>query len=382
MTTHETHTIDWPAVRALFPAAGGEAVYLDTAAYGPGPTPVHEEVAEALRGWSDGTGSWRAWEARAEDARRLFAELIGARPVDVALLHSLSAASSQVAACLPAPAAGRRANLVVGHDEFRSNLFPWLAQERRGFEIRMVPFEDGRLPAAAVAAAVDGDTALVAVSHVQSSNGYRIDLAPLVDACARHGARLFVDATQSAGALRLPLDGVDYLATGAYKWMLAPRGSAFLYVAPGRLAELFPLQPSWKTPEDPHASYYGPPLQPATRASALDSSLSWPVWVGTARALELICELGIDAIEARDLELSARFRAGLGAVGLAPLFAEPESSPIVGLRVSNPEAVKAALAEERVVAAVRGSYLRTSFHFFNDESDVDRALAALGRVEG
>ena len=77
-----------------------------------------------------------------------------------------------------------------------------------------VPFRDGRIPAEDVAAAVDARTALVATSHVQSSNGYRIDLDALVAACRAVGARLFVDATQSAGALRIPLDGIDYLAAG------------------------------------------------------------------------------------------------------------------------------------------------------------------------
>ena len=368
--------VDWTRVRELFPATG-EVAYLDTAAYGPGPTPVRAAVEEALAEWACGTGSWRAWEQRAEEARGMFARLVGTVPENVALLHALSAAAGQVAECLPTPATPGGANLVVGAEEFRSNLFPWMNQEHRGFELRLVPFRAGRLPAEDVAAAVDARTALVAVSHVQSSNGYRIDLAPLVDACRKRGARLFVDATQSCGALRLPLEGIDYLATGAYKWLLAPRGSAFLYVAPERLDELRPIQPSWKTPDDPHASYYGPPFAPAERASRLDGSLAWPVWVGTARALELVGEIGLAAIEERDLELSRRFRAGLPAVGLEPLFDEGESSQIVGLRVSDPNAVREALARAKVVAAVRGSYLRTSFHFFNDEDDVDRALRAL-----
>jgi len=377
----EPTPIDWGRVRGLFPAAAGDVVYLDTGAYGPGPTPVREAVEEALAAWSNGTGAWREWEQRAEDARGLFARLIGAAPGNVALLHALSAAASQVAESLPAPEVPGGANLVVGAEEFRSNLFPWMNQERRGFELRLVPFRDGRIPAEDMAAAVDERTALVAASHVQSSNGYRIDLEALVSACRAVGARLFVDATQSAGALRIPLDGIDYLAAGAYKWLLSPRGSAFLYAAPDRLAELRPLQPSWKTPTDPHESYYGPPYEPAESASRLDGSLAWPVWVGTARALELVLELGIEAIERRDLELSRRFRAGLPGIGLRPLFGEDESSQIVGLRVPDPAAVKRSLADAKIVAAVRGTYLRTSFHFFNDERDVDRALEALGSAQ-
>jgi selenocysteine lyase/cysteine desulfurase len=215
---------------------------------------------------------------------------------------------------------------------------------------------------------------------VQSASGYRVDLETLAGACRARGARLFVDATQSLGALRVSLDGVDFLATTAYKWLLSPRGTAFLYVAPERLAEQVPLQPSWKTPADPYAAYYGPPLERAADASALDVSLAWPVWLGTARALELLLEIGPRAIEERDLELARRFRHGLRAIGLAPLFEEPECSQIVALKVGDPEALEASLARDGVVAAVRGCYLRASFHLFNDEQDVERALAALRRA--
>jgi selenocysteine lyase/cysteine desulfurase len=177
--------------------------------------------------------------------------------------------------------------------------------------------------------------------------------------------------------LRIPLAGIDYVATAAYKWLLSPRGAAFLYVDPARQSELHPLQPSWKTPADPHAAYYGPPFEQAAAASRLDGSLAWPVWPGTARALELIRSIGIEAIERRDLELSRLFREGLREIGLRPLFGDDESSQVVGLEVPDASNLERALEREQIVAAVRGKYLRVSFHFYNDESDVERCLRAL-----
>ncbi|MEM1206361.1 MAG: aminotransferase class V-fold PLP-dependent enzyme [Acidobacteriota bacterium] len=368
----------WDQLRQLFPATR-DAAYLNTAAYGPGPTPVVDATREHLEAWTHGTGSWLDWEATAEDARRLFAELVGAQTDTIALVSSMSGAAAQVAHGLPDPPR-TGANLVVGEQEFRSNLFPWLNLEGKGYEVRLVPFRGGRITAGDLASAMDGRTALVAVSHVQSANGYRVDLPALAQACRDRDARLFVDATQSTGALRVPIEGVDYLAAIAYKWMLSPRGSAFLYVAPHRLGEQRPLVPSWKSPSEPYKSYYGPPYEPADRASGLDTSLAWPVWPGTATALRMLLDIGLDAIEARDLELAGRFCDGLPALGLQPLFDGPERSQIVSLRVPDPDAVQRALQGEGVVAAVRGEYLRTAFHFFNDESDVDRALTALGSV--
>jgi len=371
-------TTTWAEVRALF-ACSRELAYLNTATFGPGPEPVLREVRDAIDGWANGTGNWRVWEERSEDARRGFARLIGAPAESIALLPTVSAAAAQVGAGLASPRGGR-SRIVVGHNEFRSNLYPWLALEARGFEVEAVAFRDGALRVEDVIAAMDERTALVAVSTVQSSNGYRIELGALVAACRANGAQLYLDGTQSIGALRLDLDGVDYLAVSGYKWLLAPRGTSFLYVAPERLGDLLPAAPGWKTPTDPYQEYYGPPYDVAPRASGLDYSLAWPSWVGAAAGLEFLLEVGLDAIEGRNLQLAALFREGLAGCGLKPLFAPEHSSQIIGLPLPDARAAEEALQARGVVAAVRHGYLRASFHFFNDETDVERALEALRSI--
>jgi selenocysteine lyase/cysteine desulfurase len=368
--------MDWNELRELFPATQGQA-YLNCATYGPAARPVLDAMRRAQAGWSSGRGSWLAWEAEAEGARSAFARLLRTSSDNVALLPAVSVAAGQVAENVPFT---ERANLVVGEGEFRSNLFAWLLQERRGFEIRTVASVDGRMPAEDWLAAIDANTACVAVSSVQSSNGYRVPLAPLIEACRSNDARLFVDGTQSVGALDIDLDGIDFLAVGGYKWLLGPRGTAYLYVAPHRLEELSPLSAGWKTSSEPYAGYYGPPLDLAPRASRLDVSLAWLDWVGAAPGLELILGTGIERVEAHDLGLAAHFRAGLASLGLESSVQGGEGSQIVGLRLSDPDKVRQALEREQVVAAVRGGYLRVSFHAFNNEDDVERALAALRSV--
>ena len=372
----EAREIDWPAVRAQFPVCA-ERIWLNTATYGPGPRAALEAAQESLAAWAEGRGDWRAWELRGEDARASFARLIGCDAPSVALLPALSVAAAQVASSLePRP----RANLVVGEAEFRSNLFPWLAQRARGIELRVVPSRGGAPRSEDLARAVDGDTLLLAVSAVQSASGQRADLATLSGACREHGARLFVDGTQSVGALATSLEGIDYLAVAGYKWLCAPRGAAFLYAAPEHHASLTPLAPGWKTPADPYAAYYGPPFEPAPDATRCDVSLAWHAWVGAAAALELLLALGPGAIEARALGLAEDFVAGAEALGLRALFPRAERSQIIALEVPDPQAVEASLARARVAAAVRDRWLRVSFHFFNDASDVERTLAALERA--
>lgn len=367
------NTTDWRAMRALFPCTEGQA-YLDTASFAPGATPVVEAVRDHLAQWSTGRWDWKDWDGAGERVRRGLGSLLETDPVNVALLPSLATAAGQVAECLPVR---EGANLVVGDGEFQSNYFPWANQERRGLEVRHVPFHDGRPRLEDFAARIDGRTTLVAASHVQSASGSRIDVEELVLLCRRHGARLFLDATQSFGALRMPTEGIDYVAGAAYKWLLSPRGTAWMYTSPERAVEMAPLAPSWKTHAHPYENYYGPPFDPPADARRFDTSLAWPVWIGFARALELLEEVGLARIEERVLDLSRRFCTGLESLGLSPACADGAPSHIVGLRASDPEAVRAALADHQVVAAVRGSFVRFSFHFFNDESDIQRALEAL-----
>lgn len=366
----------WTRIRRDF-ACTESSTYLDTATYGPGPRVVVEELERANREWASGTGVWKTWDGFGERARHSFAALLGAAPEGVALHPSVSTAAAQIASGLPVERSGRAANLVVGESEFRSNLYPWLAQAARGLEVRVLPFHRGTLRIEELEQCIDDDTVLCAVSSVQSSNGFRIDLERLSACCRRHGAWLAVDATQSAGALCLPLELCDFVFVTAYKWLLAPRGSAFLYVRPELVGEFEPLAPGWKTPPDPYAGYYGPPLELSDTASRFDVSVAWSIVRATAVALDYVRTIGPEEIEPRVLGLAQRFRDGARELGLTLPFGDEHGSQIVGLSVPDADVLATKLEEARVRAAVRDGYLRVSFHLFNDEQDVGRVLEVL-----
>ena len=270
-------------------------------------------------------------------------------------------------------------NLVIGDGEFRSNYLPWAQQANRGLEVRVVPLRDHALELEDIDAAIDDETQLVAISAVQSATGFRAPLEEIAAMAHARGARLFVDATQAVGAVRLPVECIDYLGTAAYKWLLGPRGGAFLYVRPELVKEQRPIAANWKSPVEPYTDFYGD-ADLSDTARRLDVSLSWIVWVGLAEALAMLGELGMEAVERRNLALAERFRAGLASVGLAPLFSQERTAQIVSLRLDDPEAVQRRLAEARVVASVRNGLLRTGFHFYNNDDDVDSALATLADV--
>lgn len=362
--------------REMFPILE-RLTWLATQSAAPAATPVMAALREAIDGWARGDVSWPKRDSLAQLTRERFAALIpGAGSESVALLQSLAEAAATVAGSLPAGG-----KIVVGSHEYRSNFFPWLTAGRWGIRVEEVAMTQGALPSATLVDAIDEETSLVAVSVVQSWTGYRTDLTAVADACARVGARLFLDATQSAGVLRIPprVDP-DYVAAHGYKWLLCPRGAAWLYVRPDRLAELHPLAPNHKSTRRPWSEFYGGPLELAPDARKLDMSLGWPSWAGAAAALQLLGELDPDEVEAHCLGLAGILRQGAQDRGLTCVPAELPSH-IVGIRLHDCDRRVSVLADRGIRVTGRQRVLRAGVHAFNTVEDVERTLDALDSSE-
>ena len=337
--------------RDLWEPAG---TYLNTASFGLPPRPAWDEMQAALDDWRTGRTSWEHWGEATETARASFARLVGFEPASVAVGATVSGLVGLVAASLPAGA-----RVLVPDVEFTSTLFPFLVHEHRGVTVRLVP-------ASTLAEAIDETVDVVAFSAVQMATGEVADIAAITTAARAHGAVTLVDATQACGWLPLEWIDADFVVAAGYKWLLSPRGTAYMAVAETRLPEIVPAAAGWYAGEDVHASYFGPPLRLAADTRRLDTSPAWHCWVGAAPALALIEEIGVAAIHEHDLRLANRFRAGLGL--------EDGDSAIVFV-----DAPDALLGYERagIRAALRNGRLRTSWHLYNTDEDVDRALAAL-----
>ena len=339
------------SARRLWEPAG---TYLNTASFGLPPLPAWEALQEALDDWRTGRTSWEQWGEATEAARGSFARLVGVEPSTVAVGATVSGLVGLVASSLP-----QGSRVLAPEVEFTSTLFPFLVQSHRGISVRTVP-------AAELADAIDETTDVVVFSAVQMATGEVADLAAIATSSRSLGALTLVDATQACGWL--PLDGYafDIVVAAGYKWLLSPRGTAYMAVAPERLAGIVPAAAGWFAGEDVHASYFGPPLRLAGDARRLDTSPAWHSWVGAAPALELIEEIGVAAIHAHDLGLANRFREGLGM--------EAADSAIVFVDVPG---AQERLERAGIRAAVRNGRVRTSWHLYNTEEDVSAALAAL-----
>jgi selenocysteine lyase/cysteine desulfurase len=334
-----------------FPGARG---YLDTATLGLPCAATLAELQLTLADWQAGTARPAAYDDHVRRSREAFARLAGIPADCVAAAGQVSSFVALVAASLPAGA-----RVLAPEGEFTSVLFPFLA--RGDLRVTLAPL-------ASLPDAVTPETALVAFSAVQSADGAVADREAIRAAAVAAGARTLVDVTQAAGWQPIAAQDADYLVCGTYKWLLSPRGTAFLAGSRERLEELPALHAGWYAGADPWTSIYGAPLRLAENARRLDLSPAWLCWAGTAPALEFVERLGVAAIGAHDVALAARVRAAAGL---------PENgSAIVSLPLDD-------AASERLRAAgarfsVRDGRARLSFHLYSDDTDVDLVLTALG----
>ncbi|WP_073952365.1 aminotransferase class V-fold PLP-dependent enzyme [Streptomyces kebangsaanensis] len=330
--------------------------YLDTASLGLLPA----RTVRALRTAVDAAATGRPTDmfADVEAARASFARLMGVPGRRVAAGASVAVYTGLIAAALP-----EGAEVLTPEGDFSSLVNPF--HVRRDLKVRSVPLEQ-------LAEAVRPGTALVVVSAAQSSDGRIADLPAIRAAAREHGARTYVDASQAAGWLDLDADAHDYVSAVAFKWLLCPRGVAFL-VVPDDLGGLSPLFAGWVAGERPWDSCYGPVEELAHSARRFDESPALFSYTGGRRSLELVEELGVGAVRAHDLALAERFRTGLASLGHEPVPAP--GSPIVsvpGLGHRQSE-----LSDAGIELSARAGNLRAAFHLYNTPADVDRLLDVL-----
>jgi selenocysteine lyase/cysteine desulfurase len=342
-------------VARLAPEFESDVVYLNTASLGLPPRRTIEALLSAIDEWRRGMSNPLDFDLPLNQARADYGFMVGMPASSIAVGSQVSVFAGLIAANLP-----DGSEVLTAEGDFTSILFPFHAQARRGVVVREVPLED-------IADAVSPSTTLVSVSSVQSSDGRIADLDGLEAACAASGTRVLLDTTQSTGWLPIDASRFAYTVGGGYKWLLAPRGTAFLTVQDGLLDELIPHNANWYAGDNPWASIYGTPLRLAPDARRLDVSPAWHSWVGAAPSMAMLAEVGTAALHRHAVTLSDRFCA---AVGLPST-----GSAIVSLAVT--ETAIPALLNARIAAAMRAGRLRLAFHVYTSEEDVDVAAEAL-----
>jgi kynureninase len=376
---------DFASYREEFPVAA-RRTYLISASLGPLSLRSRTLAEEHLDLWGR-LGPEELWLEhgfpRLQQCRERFAALIGADPDEVAIIPSVSAGLSSIASCLDYRA---RSKIVLSAMDFPTNHYVWRAQERIGAKLDVVPTPDGiRVEAEDVAAAIDDQTSLVNVNRVLFESSWIMDLKPILEAARSHGAFVSVDDFHGSGVV--PIDvhrlGVDFLLSGALKWLCGGQGIAFLYCRRELIERLEPLVVGWFGTTDPFGfDRTSLRLRPDARRFETGTYALPQAWTA-AGGLEIILEVGVENIRRRNQELTRGIieRADEGGMEVLSPREDGRRGGLVRLRVpgggERARNVLRQLFVRDVVLDQRGDALRISPHFFNDESDLDRCFTEL-----
>jgi len=399
-----TQVADYPIdeFRRLMPVTRRWA-YLDHAAVAPLPQPTSDAISAWLRqATQDGDTCWADWAKTVEHTRSLAAEMIHARPDEIALVPNTTFGLNLVARGLPWRPGE---NVVVPENEFPSNLYAWMSLGDLGVETRRVPVDDGRLDIQRLIDACDERTRLIAVSWVGYCSGWRIDVAELCQAAHDRGVLVMLDAIQGLGVFPLDVQatGVDFVAADGHKWMLGPEGAGIFYARHEHLDLLRPIQSGWNSVVQRH-DFTDIQWRPRDEAARFEGgSQNMAGFIGLGASLELLRRFGVssqqslvaDAVlalarHARD-SLLERGCEILSPVGVPPSGGEegirlkpglqPTShdSGIITFRIpgTDPASLRRRCLEAGVALSVRGGGIRISLHGYNNQADLERMIEVL-----
>src|SRR6476661_5581996 len=234
--------------------------------------------------------------------------------------------------------------------------------------------------------AIDENTAVIAVSSVQYATGTVVDISRLRRSTAQVGARLIVDATQAAGALRVDAAawGADVVVASGYKWLGGHGGVALAIMSPLLLEQMPPL-PGWMGASAPFCFDATSVSLASDARRYTQSTMSYVSMAGLVVAVEQLLALGDARIEAHARSLAAMLVSDVSKYGWQPFrsVGDPAGSPHI-ISLGHPresvQAIVERLRSHNIVCGTRGGHIRISLAPYNDASDVNALVEALSRV--
>ena len=370
--------INWNEIRKQFPVTERLA-YLNSAAAGP----VSRASQAAAAGYyekmmRDGDVQWNRWLAEREAIREKVARFINAEPEEIAFTTNTSSGMNVIVDALE-----DRGEVISSELEFPVTTLPWM---HRRIPVHLLPAVDGEVRIEDVAGAMTHDTGVIALSHVQFSNGFRIEPERLGEIKGKHA--LVINASQSAGAFEIDVKRmkIDALCATGHKWMLSGYGSGFVYLSRELLDQSLPRAIGWLSVENPFEmrnDEFRPRHDTAARVE-----LGCPHFAGIfslGASVDLMNEIGAANLQARVLELNDLLTSRLNESGwqvLSPLQNETARSGETLIKVEKPDEVVRHLFRRGVVVTEKPQGIRVATHFFNNEEDIERLIAAMNESRG
>jgi len=369
-------------LRQHFPHAEHE-LYVNHAATSPLSRPVMDAI-DAYLGERHGArpgapiDNFEAFMPILAEARERAGTVLGTTAERVAFMPNTSAALNVLAEGLDWQPGDR---IALPGCEFPTNVYPFLNLEDRGVAVDFIRHDEGTFTLEAIEETLTPDTRLLSLSWVQFLSGFRADLDAVGALCDAHDVLFCVDAIQGLGALELDVEaaGIDFLACGGHKWLMATQGIGLLYCTEVLQDRIRPPAGWLHGPVDwEHLDEYELAFHPEARRYEIGTRNN----VGIA-ALNAALGLYLDAgpawceqqVRARADQLAAGLR-DLGFVRYGP-SAPGHSAGIVTIRTEAPDALFDHLQAHDITAALRNRLVRFAPTYYNTPDEMERILAGV-----
>jgi len=286
--------------------------------------------------------------------------------------------------------------VLVSDMEHHSNIVPWQLQaQRRGIVVRHLPITDkGELDLSALTAHLSSRTKLISIAHVSNVLGTINDVRHIVEMAHSRDIPVLVDGAQSAPHMQIDVRQLDcdFYAFSGHK-MYGPTGIGVLYGKEEWLEKLPPYQGggemidkvSWERTTFerlPFKFEAGTPDYIATH--------------GLATAIDYLCSIGLDNIEAHEQELTRYCMEQLRTIDGMRIFGESDhKDAVVSFLVGDIHHLDMGTLLDRLGIAVRTGHhcaqplmdrldisgtVRASFALYNTKEEIDALVAGIRRV--
>lgn len=321
------------------------------------------------------------------EVRKLFAELIHAKPQQIAIIPSTSYGFSSVLNNIKGK---KKGNAITIQEEFPSGYFSlqrWCTDNKNDL---IVVKPSKKNPGGAswnqkLLKQINKQTSVVLISSVHWMNGVKFDLKAIGKKCSKMGAKFIVDGTQSVGASPMDIQKykIDVLVCASYKWLMGAYSIALAYIGDdfqnGR-----PLEEAWinrvKAVEFSKLSDYEEVYEAgAGRYNVGETSnlLTLPILKASLSQILAWKPIEIQKYCNALIEPLRIFLKGIGVeLGKGKYFSNhlfslqlPEAYDSIALRAN--------LKKHQVYASIRGQYLRISVNVFNDKKDINKLIEVI-----
>jgi selenocysteine lyase/cysteine desulfurase len=360
--------------------------------------PMPVAAAAAMRKYADARSSFQTDDvtsgAMSRGVKAAFASLINAKPSEISFIPNTSTGENLVVNGLEiAEQAKHGINVVTDALHFDGSILNLqLLKRDRGLDLRIVmPRDNGaRIDLGDMEKVIDRKTKLVEISLVAMYNGFQHDLKAVCDLAHAHGAYVYADIIQAAGAS--PIDvkatGVDFAACASFKWLMADFGAGFLYAKEELLDRVVHRsQRGYHSARDiaTHFLPYDPPAPtPFTWELGTDASSyfetgsnAWGPITALSQSLPYIQQLGVANIEAWRQPMLARLREEMPRLGFTPVTPAGTRSALITFTFKDRAPLVEKLRKANINVRVGPNFIRLSPSVYNDMADVDRLLGAL-----